>query len=174
MSVESAGPGFVPNFSCTHSVTLDHAIDKVFTMIGTSSGHERVCRLSSMCSAFELLAKDTVSLQPGASLNESHARLLPASDSGLPRQHFTMSETVPILFGIIKTVVKLVGTLTWDEENKLALYETAASGSGILVWKIREFKKVGEDKTLVTETIQGQCPALLKSIVQSQASKAHA
>ncbi|KAJ7275073.1 hypothetical protein C8J57DRAFT_1313560 [Mycena rebaudengoi] len=193
----TAAPGFSPNFSATYSVVLAQPIDAVFAMLATrSAGHERVCRLSSLCTAFELLEKDVVALSGAeSSLSEVHLRTAPASASTpvdtdanageagtgpvdgtagklLPRQHFRMTETV-ITLGVIKTAVHLEGTLTWDAAGKEALYETYTKAQGISVWKLRVFEEVEENKTRVSETIQGRCPALLKFIVQSETSKSH-
>lgn len=165
--------GYSPNFTSTHSVTVDQPIHVVFPIIGTSEGHERVCRLSPICTAFQLLGKDAVSLPAGTVLINSNVRTLPSSTSetALPRQAFTMTETVSV-FGI-KTDVHIQGTLTWDEEAKEALYETIVSASGIQVWKSRNFEEMEESKTRVTETIHGRCPTLLKRIVQGETSRSH-
>lgn len=171
MTTSVSGPGFTPNFTATHTVVLDHPIDKVFAIIGTSEGHERVCRLSSLCTAFELLKNDTVALPGDAVLSESHVRQVDLSEGGLPRQYFKMTETVSTF--MIKTNVHLEGTLTWDEKRKEALYESIAPANGITVWKLRQFEDLEGNKTRVIETIQGHCPALLRRIVEGQTRKGH-
>ncbi|KAJ3739254.1 hypothetical protein DFH05DRAFT_1530527 [Lentinula detonsa] len=181
----SEGVGFQANFSCSHSVVLSHPISQVFTSIGMARGHERVCRLSKLCTHFEMLNSDTVSLPAKAALCDSHVRTLPGSDSKpeetqnslestrmLPRQAFTMTETVPLLFGLFKNDVVLKGTLTWDETAKVALYETEST-NGVQVWKIRTFEEVDADTTRVSERIEGICPRWLRAIVQREASKGH-
>jgi hypothetical protein len=94
----------------------------------------------------------------------------------LPRQFFRLQETVPVLFGLIKKRVNLSGTLTWDEEAKVALYETY-SDTGIVVWKVRMFKEVegkdGKMSTMVSENIEGRCPPWMQWMVQKEATKAH-
>ncbi|TFK36654.1 hypothetical protein BDQ12DRAFT_236286 [Crucibulum laeve] len=191
-----------PNFTASHSVLLDHPISIVFEILGTTKGHERVCKLSSLCSSFELLEHDEVALADNAKLAESSVRTLPAhttlptgasiSADGashaqadvkpateaanprlLPRQAFKMQEVVPVLFGVIKTTVDLSGTLTWDEYARVALYETI-SNQGIVTWKVRVFEEEeGGKKTRVNERIEGWCPGWMKMIVQSEASKSH-
>ncbi|KAJ3992409.1 hypothetical protein F5050DRAFT_1699361 [Lentinula boryana] len=181
----SEGVGFQANFSCSHSVVLSHPISQVFTAIGTTQGHERVCRLSKLCTHFETLNSDTVSLPAKAALCDNHVRTLPGSDSKpedtqsnsegtrmLPRQAFTMTETIPLLFGLFKNDVVLKGTLTWDETAKVALYETESS-NGVQVWKLRTFEEVDADTTRVSERIEGICPRWLRAIVQREASKGH-
>ncbi|ESK93974.1 hypothetical protein Moror_12931 [Moniliophthora roreri MCA 2997] len=182
--MDSAAPAFTPNFHHDYSVVLSHPISKVFPILATSEGHEHVCRLSKLCSGFELLQKDKITISQSTSLSKIHVRTLPFSsaeeqvpDSAptrkLPRQAFTMQETIPVLFGMIHTDVHLTGTLTWDEQNTCALYETISDG-GIQVWKLRQLEAVEGNKTKVTERLEGSCPKLLRFIVQKEASKSHA
>ncbi|KAJ3762640.1 hypothetical protein EV360DRAFT_35288, partial [Lentinula raphanica] len=184
----SEGVGFRPNFSCSHSITLPHPISKVFPILGTVHGHERVCHLSKLCTHFELLDSDTVSIPAGAALAESHVRTLPSSEEmpgtgsdsvtatrttrTLPRQSFTMTETIPLFMGLLKNDVVLRGTLTWDEDARVALYESESSG-GVQVWKVRLFEEVDEDSTRVSERIEGLCPRWMRWIVQREAEKGH-
>ncbi|KIK55078.1 hypothetical protein GYMLUDRAFT_48035 [Collybiopsis luxurians FD-317 M1] len=195
--------GFTPNFSHTHSVTLHHPISAVFPILGTTQGHERVCRLSSLCTKFELFDADEVGIGEEESLQDVHVRTVPAAAAAatgeaetketqadahrctLPRQPFTMTETVPLVFGLFKTNVVLTGTLTWDEAARVALYETW-SNSGVQVWKLRVFEEAdvdvegngggGDDVgshetgtkirkgTKVSERIEGICPKYLRAI----------
>ncbi|KAG6862480.1 hypothetical protein C0995_000026 [Termitomyces sp. Mi166 len=174
-------PGFEPNFSSDYVVVLDHSLADVFTVIGTSAGHERVTRLSEMCSGFELLDADTVAIDQAFSLKDVSVRTAFSAGNEdtsmprlLPRQFFSLQETVPMIFGFLKARVSLVGTLTWDEESKIALYESKTkSGLEVLVWKLRVFEKLEENKTKVTETIRGKCPVWVKSTVQSQTRSGH-
>ena len=183
MATTVASDVFEPNFTCSHSVVIDHPISTVFLMIATAEGHERVTRLSALCSDFALLQSDTISIPLSTPLARSHVRTLPSSSDkedadpvrNLPRQFFRLQETVPILFGLIKTHVNLSGTLTWDEEAKTALYETQ-SDAGITVWKLREFREFeGKDgmSTIVSEKIEGRCSPWIQWIVQKEATKAH-
>jgi hypothetical protein len=184
MSTEAPSLGFDANFSSDYSVILDHPIDEVFSVIGTSKGHERTTRLSGFCSGFELQHLDTVYIPKTTSLIDTHVRTLassvPSVDNPHPespvrhidRQFFTLQEKVPVMFGLIHATVNLSGTLSWDEGAKVALYESKTD-SGILVWKSRVFEDMGENKTRVSESIKGKCPSLLKSIVQSQTLKGH-
>ncbi|GLB40302.1 putative COQ9 [Lyophyllum shimeji] len=181
MGLPSA-PGFLPNFFATYSVVLDHPIADVFLVIGTFAGHERVTRLSAMCSGFELLNADTVTVPEATSLADISVRIASPSekdDTGplarqLPRQFFIIHETVPVVFGLVKTHVSLAGTLTWDADAKLALYESKTrSGIDVMVWKLRRFEGLEWNRTRVTETIHGRCPAWLRGIVESQTRAGH-
>jgi len=137
----------------------------------------------------------------GKKLNESAVRTASVTDGKslgqgdgmkITRQHFTMEETVTILFGLIKTNVMLRGTLSWSEDVVTALqsdgpqtaldmpvealYETISdSTGGIQTWKVRKFEAVKEDpgKTRVSERIEGWSPILLKPIVQREAEQGH-
>lgn len=192
-----------PNFFSDYSVVLSVPLQDAFTTLGTSEGHERVCRLSKLCSGFELFQRDEVTLPlatfpEGKKLCDVGVRTtpttvgtqaeVPLSEQGstITRQHFTMEETVPLFFGMFKNKVQLTGTLSWDDSalsaaspspssrTLEALYETVSNG-GIVVWKLRTFSQEGDDpnKTRVTERIEGWAPLLLKGIVQSEATKAH-
>ncbi|TRM64315.1 hypothetical protein BD626DRAFT_400679 [Schizophyllum amplum] len=180
-------PGYTPNFFSEHSVVIDRPIDEVFKMIGTESGAEQVTRLSALCTRFDMLKRDEVNLPEGQALQDAAVRTLKASDDTiaaptgtpastaptrrLPRQHFSMTETIPILLGY-KHDVLIVGTLTWDAAARVALYESEAD-QGVLVWKLRRFEEVENGKTRVTERIEGKCSAILRLIVQRETTKGH-
>lgn len=172
-----------PNFTAIYAVLLDHPLSEVFPVLATSEGCERVTRLSALCTEFKLDRRDDVAIPASTLLADAHVRTLPAATAAdqsqvrtLPRQFFELVEMVPILFGIITTKVSLSGTLTWDDNEKVALYETR-SNQGILVRKLRRFEEVvgkhGNKQTKVEETIEGSCPGWMKMIVQSEARKAH-
>ncbi|KAI5892911.1 uncharacterized protein SCHCODRAFT_02501785 [Schizophyllum commune H4-8] len=184
-------PGFTPNFFSEYSVVIDRPRDEVFNIIGTAAGAERVTRLSDMCTRFEMLKQDEVSLASGEALKDSAMRTQAAVGKGegianasdesasqadparhLPRQHFSMTETIPLLFGIIKHDVLIVGTLTWDTSACVALYESEAD-QGVLVWKLRTFEEVEGGSTRVNERIEGKCSALLRPIVQRETTRGH-
>ncbi|KAI4525972.1 hypothetical protein EV121DRAFT_290487 [Schizophyllum commune] len=187
-------PGFNPNFFSEYSVVIDRPCDEVFSIIGTAAGAERVTRLSDMCTRFEMLRQDEVSLASGEALKDSAMRTQAAVVSGegiasasspadgptsqtkdirpLPRQHFSMTETIPLLFNLIKHDVLIVGTLTWDASACVALYESEAD-QGVLVWKLRTFEEAQGGKTRVSERIEGKCSALLRPIVQRETTRGH-
>jgi len=126
-----------PNFFVQNSVVLPVSLKEAYTTLGTSAGHERVCRLSKLCTAFELKEKDVVELPipsyPDGLLlkdvsvrtftleGETTAVLDSSTREGenkptLTRQHFTMVETVPLFFGMFRSKVILTGTLSWDND----------------------------------------------------------
>lgn len=170
--------GFSPNFYSNYSVELNHPVDQVFETFNLD--HERVCRISALCSDFELLELDflpvpnstPVSQMSFRSLQKSQTSAAPAESTRLAsRQSFKMTESVPLLLGLTKKVY-LSGTITVDGMQKVTLYESISDG-GIQTWKLRQFKEIDENKARITETIYGQCPALLRPIVQKEARRAH-
>ncbi|KAJ7593374.1 hypothetical protein C8J56DRAFT_779706 [Mycena floridula] len=172
--------GFVPNFSCEYSIEIAKPVSEVMLAF---DNHERVCRLSKLCTGFELLELDTVSIPESKSLSQTSFRTQPKPLEGetapgdqaarsLPRQSFKMVETIPLLFGLIKKDVRLSGCITLDNDNKIALYESILD-SGVQIWKLREFHELEEGKTRVKEIIQGRCPPLLRPIVQREAATSH-
>ncbi|KAG5730955.1 hypothetical protein E4T56_gene7138 [Termitomyces sp. T112] len=180
MSSHLPAPGFEPNFFSDYSIILDHSVADVFTVVGTSAGHKRVTRLSTMCSGFELLHNDTIAISQASSLKDVSVRTASSAENEetpmrvLPRQFFVLQETAPVLFGLLKVQVTLAGTLTWDEEFKITLYESKPkSGLEILVWKRRVFERLEEKRTKVTETVRGKCPVWLRGIVQRQTRSGH-
>ena len=119
-----------PNFFSTYSVVVPVSLQTAYMMLGTAAGHGHVCRLSKLCTSFELLEMDEVSLPvpnypEGKKLSDVGVRTAIATSSDpdaktgsaktLKRQHFAMELTIPIIFGFFKKKVKVVGTLTWDD-----------------------------------------------------------
>jgi hypothetical protein len=160
-----------PNFFSTYSVILPVNLQTAYRILGTATGHNRVCHVSKLCANLELLEKDEVILPvpdypEGKKLSEVGVRTAPvttASDDGsttntgssktLTRQHFVLEETVSLFFGLFKKKVKIVGTLTWDDSVLSssssgddspveALYESLSDSGGVVVWKLRTFEKV--------------------------------
>ncbi|PPQ95197.1 hypothetical protein CVT26_014888 [Gymnopilus dilepis] len=197
-----------PNFFSEYSIVLPVPLEEAYTVLGTAAGHDRVCRLSKLCRDVKLLEQDVINLPipaypNGYTLKDSAVRTFDArpmeesrneerSDGTcITRQHFSMEESVPLLFGLLKSKVVLSGTLSWDksvpaspsvgdqeaaaDRPRYALYESVASGSGIIVWKLRTFTREGGDvsKTRVVERIEGWAPMWLRAIVQSEATKSH-
>ncbi|KAE9402892.1 hypothetical protein BT96DRAFT_973989 [Gymnopus androsaceus JB14] len=128
--------------------------------------------------------KDMVEIPAGAGLEEVHVKKLsaaqtspesadvsqPESTHTLPRQSFTITETVPLLFVLFKSNVILNGTITWE--------------SNALVWKVRTFEEVEIDDgtgtdttnakaTKVSERIEGKCLKWMRRIMQKEAKKGH-
>ncbi|KAI0789279.1 hypothetical protein C8Q75DRAFT_733936 [Abortiporus biennis] len=171
------------NFHSEYSVTIEHPIETVFSVLGDGKNMDRVVRLSNLCERFELQKDDEVVLDPKCNGQLSHAvigREYPAappetSSMLLPRQYFLLCETVPILPGWTKTI-EILGVQTWDSETKMALYESRTD-LGVSVWKLRKFEGMegndGKIRTKVTEVIRGKCPVLLKPIVQKTTNTSH-
>ena len=134
-----------PNFFSTYSVILPVNLQTAYRILGTAAGHNRVCRLSKLCTNIELLEKDEVILPvpdypEGRRLSEVGVRTASAttaSDDGsttntgpsktLTRQHFILEETISLIFGLYRKKVNIVGTLTWDDS---VLSSSSATSSG--------------------------------------------
>ncbi|KAJ7645273.1 hypothetical protein B0H17DRAFT_1104324 [Mycena rosella] len=152
---------FKPNFDSAFNVTLPFPLATVFLILGTDDGLGPHILLSSLASDFEVLAKDSVAVT--GNLEDAFARTAPSGD-GFPRQAFKYKETMKIVPGL--TSLDVI-------DRKLALYETS-SDKGVVIRKIRHFEEVdGGASTQVSETIDGQCPALLQIITQTSSRKAH-
>jgi len=166
------------NFHHEYSVVLDRPVSEVYPILAHGDKMERVIRLSALCTDFELFDSDVVVSPDSAPLAESRVRTEPASsegEGGLPRQYFRLQETIPLVFGLTHKKVEIVGAQTWDENAKVALYESVTD-QGIMVWKLRSFKEIEEDgkkNTSVIETIKGSCPTWMKLIVQRETAKGH-
>lgn len=174
-------PGFEPNFTAGHTVVLDHPLSVTFPVLGHGDTMERSVRLSDLVSRFDLIKSDTIAIPSSLPLPQASVRTLPSSVTAaegerlLPRQFFHLEESVPVLL-VFKTTAKINGTLTWDEDAKVALYESLTEGPGIWIWKLREFEELeegGVKKTRVKERIQGRAPVLLRGYVEETTRKAH-
>src|ERR1700734_2591299 len=115
------------NFTNTHTVIIDHPLSTVFPVLAHGDNIRRYVLCYGNCSDFELFNADTVSTPSSAPLSESCLRTILSSPSGLPRQFFRLQETIPLLFGFVKQKVEVVGCQTWDEEAKVALYESVTN-----------------------------------------------
>ncbi|KIM39907.1 hypothetical protein M413DRAFT_187312 [Hebeloma cylindrosporum] len=136
-----------PNFFSDYSVVLSVPLQEAFTTLWTSEGHERVCRLSKLCSGFELFQRDELALPlatfpEGKKLRdmgvrttstpatvETQAEVPSGKGSVITRQHFMMEETIPLLFGTFAKKVRLTGTLSWDESAFSAFSAASPSPS---------------------------------------------
>ncbi|KAJ3496014.1 hypothetical protein NLJ89_g10539 [Agrocybe chaxingu] len=197
-----------PNFFSTHSVLLSAPFEEVVHVLGRGGEHDRVGRLSPLCTKVELSQQDHVRLPvpaypDGTRLRDIAVRTAKPEEEGvqgtedskptITRQHFEMEESVPVLFGLFKTKVRIKGTVSWDENAFNAamaslesgsdapveletLYESETESTGILTWKIRTFERVlnnGDEKVKVSERIEGWSPTLIRWVVESKAAKTH-
>ena len=164
------------NFTTAYTVTLPQPLSTVFPVLAYGENIERSIRCYGFCTDFELYHADAAQLPADKPLVDSQMRLVaPSAAGGLTRQWFRMQETIPLLFGLYKQKVEVVGCQTWDEEAKAVLYESVTD-QGILIWKLRTFEEVddgGVKTTKVTEVIKGTCPGWMKWIVKREATEAH-
>jgi ubiquinone biosynthesis protein COQ9 len=189
---------FTPNFSTTHSVIIERQLIYVVEKLGKPEAHEEVVRLSDLCTGYQNLDKDVVELDQGKTIKDSSVLQKAAvkgeagatsTSSIANRQHFLLEETVPVLFGLIKSKVNLRGVFTWvdtPEESYFsggpiyALYESEVIGGlAIRIWRLRKMEEVdsevhhGEKATKVTETLHGVGPSYLKWFIAKEAETKH-
>ena len=185
---------FTPNFSAEHYVIIPKPLSEVFEKLGTASAHAEVCRLSSLCTAINLKEKDTVALASGKSIENSDFLRTPASSPEeleaaskvAYRQHFNLEETIPVVFGLIKSKVTIRGTLTWTQPEALALesggpvyavYESEVIGGlAIRIYRLRKLEaaEAGESSaTKVTEFLYGVGPSYLNFLIAKEAVVKH-
>ena len=170
---------FEPNFSAENSIKLSFPISQVMKELATGESLEQVARLSGLCTFFQIGSTDFIDPPfDDKSLQDVHATatLPPVENSqqgALPRTHFEMEETIPVLGGIIKNKVSIKGVQTFQSTKHCCLYESFAEKQSIKIWKLREFESVGENETIVKERIRGQCKGWMKIIVESECRKSH-
>lgn len=158
-----------PNFVTENVVLLDQPLSKVFPILADGKKMEKVVRLSRLCTHFTLLHSDWVE-RPTLPFTESQTRLrtAPSVSKGLPRQFFSLSETIPLLPGWLDIDIEIAGSQTWDEESKSVLYEVVTN-RGIVIRKLRTMEDVSSEdgpRTKVYERIEGRCMPLMNYLVQ--------
>lgn len=169
------------NFTSEYSVTINHPISKVWPVLGHGDTMKDVVLLYDNCPEFNYLEKDRVprpSWEPVPPANFSrNAPTLNDDDTNpsIPRQFFRLYEEVHVLPGVTRRI-EINGAQVWDDEAKIALYESATE-MGIVVWKLKKFEEVDEESghkaTKITEHIHGKCSWWLKVIVQSETRRGH-
>jgi hypothetical protein len=174
--------GFEPNFTTTHTVIIDQPYEVVFRTIGTPQGHERTAKLSKLATGYDSLSEDRIKIPHSTSLSDTNVRTSESTDLEQPeegsrilrRQQFKLTETVPVAFGLVNVPVPIYGTICWDEEAGVSLYESQTDNAAkIKIWKCRKFYREGDGRTKVTETIHGKAPSLMRRLVASETSKGH-
>ena len=170
---------FQPNFTAENSIKLPFPISRVMKELATGESLEQVARLSGLCTFFQIGTTDYIaSPLDDKSLQDVHATAtLPSVENSqptaLPRTHFEMEETIPVLAGLIKNKVAIKGVQTTQSTKHCCLYESFAEKQSIKIWKLREFESTSENETLVKERIRGQCKGWMKLIVESECRKSH-
>ncbi|TFK23641.1 hypothetical protein FA15DRAFT_681116 [Coprinopsis marcescibilis] len=180
---------FTTNIDYSDSVFLQVPIEKAFPILCTDEGHERLCKLMTICTGADLLEQDTIAIPPGKQLgdisgiDQPPAPADPVEGSVLARrQHFRYEERVPFLFGLIKARAVLRGSLTWvplespTQTGPLyALHETRSDDGSMGFWKLRRLEEEvvdGERGTRVSEVLKGFTPFYIQYVAQKVAGKA--
>jgi hypothetical protein len=93
------------------------------------------------------------------------------------RVWFEFGGTVPLLFGLIHSLLSVAGVQIVDEDARIVLFESWVAAKGIKEVKLRTFEEVeledGAQGTVVKETVWGTCPTLLSYLLKIIAPGVH-
>lgn len=169
------------NFTSEYSVIIEHPLSKTFPVLGHGDTMKEVVLLYDNCPEFVYLECDRVPkpdwepIPPANFSRDAPAVAENDTTPSIPRQFFRLYEEVHILPGLTKRI-EINGAQVWDDEAKVALYESATA-MGVIVWKLKKFEEVegenGKKATKITENIYGKCSWWLKSIVQNETRRGH-
>ncbi|CAF1411088.1 unnamed protein product [Adineta steineri] len=135
-------------FQFGHQVVLPSVpIDVAFKRLTSAAYVERVVRLSDLASDFQLIS----------------------NKGNVIRYQFV--ENISLIGGLIKKRVPIIVKQTIDRHNMTLLYESDGNKGKILITKWRIFTPIETGGTLVTETVDGECPALYQPITKRQGHK---
>lgn len=193
--MDPASLPFTPNFSAKHSALIDATLSAVWEKLGTAAAHTDVCKLSSLCTKIDIGEEDVVELGSEGKvegLSFLKKEIAAAGDQAdgkkarARRQNFSLEETVPVLFGAIKSKVNIRGTLTWVDPTPEALassgplysvYESeVVGGLAIQIYRLREMRVVdegGKQLTRITESLYGVGPGYLNWLIAKEAVEKH-
>lgn len=97
----------------------------------------------------------------------------PTSGELCTRIHFKMIERIPLLFGLFKTDVIILGTQITSQKLNLHIYESNANRGLVQIYKLRRIIAEGQQKSRVEELISGRTSKLLQSYTQAACRTAH-
>jgi hypothetical protein len=133
-------------FEVAHEVTLDRPVEEVFAVLALAGDLERVLRLSSLVTSFELVED-----QPGP-------------------PHVVTFEFGERVYG---ARIRMRVEQTVDHERRRVDYWShTMQGPGLSVHKVRTFEPAGSG-TRVTEVVHGDAPPGLHVLVRRTARRAH-
>ena len=175
-------------FDSRHKVVVPLPVSDVYDQSSSPEGVARFARLSSMCHSFEILSTDQIVLHKtnelaGRSLDDLAASRptydvmepIQSSTSGeaCTRIHFKLTERVPLLFGLLKTDVVILGTQIMSHLLNLHIYESNANQGLVKIYKLRRFVQVEEKATNIEELVVGETKWLLRRYTQASCRKGH-
>lgn len=176
------------SFDSRNSVVVRSPIDQVFESLSSTDKFKQFMHLSPTCHSVDVLTTDQVELQECNALSDLtlveiaanrplYNKLSDAQPSNpsmiCTRVHFKMVERVSMIFGLIKKDVTILGTQIMSHPLKLHIYESDANKGLVKIYKLRRFKALEENKTIVEELICGKTTRLLRQYTQSSCRAAH-
>ncbi|KAI5480222.1 Bestrophin/UPF0187 protein [Pseudohyphozyma bogoriensis] len=166
------------NFTSHHTVTIPHDVATVVPLLASPGSIAQVIALSSLAADIEVSSPELIDKITLASSYDT-ASLPLSSDAtattpqSIERTAFSFSELVPVLGGLTTKQVVIKGHQTWDPAQRCCLYETRTQTSPVVsVRKLRTFDEV-EGGTKVEESIEGNCAAWIKWVVEKECRTAH-
>lgn len=176
-------------FDSRHEVSISSPASVVYTTFSSLDGFKRFMHLSPTCHSVEILKTDQIVLHTpadfaGRSLEDlsvhrpTYELLEPtqaanAEGEHCSRVHFKMIERIPLLFGLIKNDVTILGTQITSQSLKLHIYESEANKGLVKIYKLRQFAAQGKQTTKIEELISGKTIRLLRWYTQSSCRHAH-
>ena len=172
--------------SCNQTV-LASPLPHVYDTLSCLENFDRFMQLSPTCHSVEVLKTDSVALATSLDVDKlgladvalNRPEYRPASPAQSPeselctRIHFKMVERIPLLFGLFKNDVTILGTQIMSQVLKLHIYESQANNGLVQIYKLRRFAAEDQQTTKVEELISGQTSKLLQCYTQAACRQAH-
>ena len=176
------------SFESQHSVLLASSLEHVVEKLSSKDSFKEFMHLSPTCHMVEILSTDQVVVHLAGDVSDSSLNEIAASrpsydttsnahccdpSSVCLRIRFKMVERVPILFGLIKNDVTILGTQIMSPSLGLHIYESDANKGLVTIYKLRRFTAKGRQETLIEELICGKTKKLLQRYTQTACRNAH-
>ncbi|CAF1410025.1 unnamed protein product, partial [Didymodactylos carnosus] len=131
-------------------VVINAPIDDVFHKLTSIDYLERVIYLSDLASDFKVIAKENDYVF-----------------------NYQFCENVSSFFGLIKNKITIIVKQTADPQAKTLLYESNVNNGMVTTVKRRSFTALNEQKTQVSETVDGECSFIYQPLVKTKGHQAH-
>ncbi|CAF4260799.1 unnamed protein product [Adineta steineri] len=136
-------------FHFEHQVVLPSIpVDLAFERLTSASYVEQVVRLSDLADEFELIS----------------------NEGDVIRYQFV--ENISMMGGLIKKQLPIIVKQTRDRNKMTLLYESDVDKGTVTTVKWRSFKATEDGGTLVSETVDGECPMLYQPMTKLEGHKA--
>ncbi|CAF1379863.1 unnamed protein product [Adineta steineri] len=136
-------------FDFGHEIVLPSVpIDVAFERLTSASYVEQVVRLSDLADEFELIS----------------------NEGDVIRYQFV--ENISMMGGLIKKRLPIIVKQIRDRNKMTLLYESDVDKGTVTIVKWRSFKATEDGGTLVSETVDGECPMLYQPITKRQGHNA--